>query len=424
MSAPRTLKIVLSAWGSTGDMMPMVAIGAALRRRGHEVTVVANPYFGPAVSEAGLTLVPIGTVAGHEGLMADSTVFGRDQATWEEIYGRHYYPYIADHYRGVEAVVRDRGVDVIVGDEVGAICVAELRGIPRASVTPSVVRFGSHDDPAHPESILSPWTRWMAGGPRRMAALYRLNHLRRGLLRWPRRNRVLAEGHPIAAFRRSVGLASNAGVFSGPVVGLWPDWFAPPQRDWPPGAVATGFPLYPPPTFADQPPGQDASRLPVVATTGSVAGSQPDFYQAVVAACRATGRPGLLVTPHDDHIPRDLPSNVTHVRHVPFGEILGRTGLLIHHGGIGTAAYALAAGVPQIVVPMRGDQFDNGNRLVRLGVAAMVAVEPGRPDRFVRTVQKMLTSSRVAECCRRCKARLDPGAGLRGAAELIEGLAR
>jgi len=41
--------------------------------------------------------------------------------------------------------------------------------------------------------------------------------------------------------------------------------------------------------------------------------------------------------------------------------------MLVHHGGIGTSAQALTAGIPQLVVPFAHDQFDNAARLMRLG---------------------------------------------------------
>ena len=58
-----------------------------------------------------------------------------------------------------------------------------------------------------------------------------------------------------------------------------------------------------------------------------------------------------------------------HVRYAPFSALLPRLRGLVHHGGIGTSAQALAAGIPQMVAPFAHDQFDNAARLCRLGVA-------------------------------------------------------
>jgi len=64
-----------------------------------------------------------------------------------------------------------------------------------------------------------------------------------------------------------------------------------------------------------------------------------------------------------------------HVGFAPFEELFPRSALVVHHGGIGTIALALAAGVPQIVRPMMGAQFDLGNRMQRLGVGRMITGE-------------------------------------------------
>ena len=55
--------------------------------------------------------------------------------------------------------------------------------------------------------------------------------------------------------------------------------------------------------------------------------------------------------------------------YAPFDALLTLLGALMHHGGIGTTAQALAAGLPQAVLPFTHHQFDNATRLVKRGVA-------------------------------------------------------
>ena len=50
----------MAAWESAGDIAPFIAIGAKLRQRGHDVTVVSMPVFEAAVAEAGLSFVGVG----------------------------------------------------------------------------------------------------------------------------------------------------------------------------------------------------------------------------------------------------------------------------------------------------------------------------------------------------------------------------
>jgi len=76
-----------------------------------------------------------------------------------------------------------------------------------------------------------------------------------------------------------------------------------------------------------------------------------------------------------EQLPAVLPAGALHVSHAPFSALLPRLSALVHHGGIGTSAQALAAGIPQLVVPFAHDQFDNAARLHRLGVAVRLRTQ-------------------------------------------------
>ena len=77
-----------------------------------------------------------------------------------------------------------------------------------------------------------------------------------------------------------------------------------------------------------------------------------------------------------------------HFGFVPLSRLLLHTTAIVHHGGIGTCAQGLAAGVPHLVRPMSFDQFDNSRRLMRLGVAEEISVRkfhgPGVADALAR----------------------------------------
>jgi rhamnosyltransferase subunit B len=160
-------------------------------------------------------------------------------------------------------------------------------------------------------------------------------------------------------------------------------------------------------------------RGPIVFTTGSVAGSQRRFYETAVGACLELGRPGILVTPHRDQIPDRLPASIVYARFEPFAELFARASFVVHHGGIGTAAYALAAGVPQIAVPRWGDQFDNGNRLERLGVARVLHAKASARD-LAAAIRSMSRSRKVRERCEHYRRRIDPAAALAVAGDAVE----
>jgi UDP:flavonoid glycosyltransferase YjiC (YdhE family) len=181
----------------------------------------------------------------------------------------------------------------------------------------------------------------------------------------------------INAFRTELGLPPVRRLFHGwwnspqLVLGLFPAWFGPPQPDWPPQTVLTGFPLYDE-RGATEAPGElhaflDAGEPPVVFTPGSAMRHGRAFFAESVAACGLLGRRGLLLTRYREQVPPDLPEGVRHFEYVPFSQLLPRAAALVHHGGIGTLAQGLAAGVPQLVMPMGFDQPDNAARVVHAG---------------------------------------------------------
>lgn len=86
----------------------------------------------------------------------------------------------------------------------------------------------------------------------------------------------------------------------------------------------------------------------------------------------------MLLTRYPEQVPKPLSRGVERFDFVPLGALLPRAAGLVHHGGVGTTAAALAAGVPQVVVPFSHDQPDHAARVVRLGVGGRVM--PNRLD--------------------------------------------
>ncbi|HET9652107.1 MAG TPA: nucleotide disphospho-sugar-binding domain-containing protein [Usitatibacter sp.] len=418
--------MVVPRWGSAGDVVPAIAVGAELRRRGHDVTFVGNPHFAAMAAQAGLAFEAVGSRADHQRLMDDADIFGEPRKDPARLYADHYMDGVGAFYEAVAGRAR-HGAPVVVGGDLGSAFAAEKLGLPFFSIACSPASHPltwSRFDPWHPERVLPRWAAWLARNGAGLAFLYALRDAVRGSpTTFPRRvapARPVALPEPLARFRERVGLPRDMRLDPDLVLCMWPEWFAPPQRDWPAQALVAGFPLYPRPRGNG---GECArGRGPVVVTTGSAAASQRAFYERAIDACEALGREAILVTPHREDVPRPLPAAISYMAHAPFEEIVPRASLVVHHGGIGTAAYALAAGVPQVVMPMRGDQFDNGNRLVRLGVAAMLC--PGKTDarHLARTASRLLGSRRVRRRCEYWKSRIDPEEGRSRAADAVERL--
>jgi UDP:flavonoid glycosyltransferase YjiC (YdhE family) len=114
-------------------------------------------------------------------------------------------------------------------------------------------------------------------------------------------------------------------------LGLFPDWFAPPQPDWPPQSQLTGFVFYDKQNRQEE----DSKRLeeflsrgdtPIIFTPGTAMKHGSQFFADCIAACRLLGRRGILLTQHPDQLPRELPADVQHFGYIPFSKILPRAG--------------------------------------------------------------------------------------------------
>ena len=410
---------IITALGSYGDVHPMVGLGTSLAGRGHRVQIVTNPYFEDAVSAAGLELQPIGT-------REDYIRLSQHPHLWHPIRGpklvlthasaglvRPLYEQLTRHYVPGETVFCAHGMDLasrVAGEKLKA---------PVAGINFAPCMFWTlHDSPRLKGALL---------GPR--------------VPRWLKRTQFWASdtlfvrpilGPQLNGLRRELGLAPVRRVLARWLhetdlnLGLFPEWFGPPQPDWPANTRAVGFPLWDSHAEARLPDEVHeflASGTPPIAfSPGSANRAAEPFFAAAVEACQRLGRRGILLTKYAHHLPADLPPTVGHFGFVPLSKLLPHTAALVHHGGIGSCAQGLAAGVPQLVQPMSYDQFDNARRLVRLGVANEISVRTFRGAAVAAALEPLLASPSVAATCRELASRCDGPAALAAACDALEQL--
>lgn len=361
------MHFLVSALGSAGDVHPFIAVAQALQSLGHEVDLIALAPFGARVERSGIPFTPLGTVEDYERLVRRSEMWHPRRGTRllvDELLRR-----LPEACAATAALVRP-GTSVLVGSTLAwsSRLAQEQFALPGATVHLSPFVLPSAEcPPVLPGGIdLSGWPAWVVRALQAAAERFVLDpsvapHLNRlrDRLGLPPASRVLSR------WMHSPDL----------VIGAWPSWFATPQADWPQPMVSTGFPI-----FDEGGAALDASLVafldagdaPIGITPGSAMAHGEAFFARGLQACASVGRRAVLITPYRDQLPQDLPSGVHHVAWAPFSQLLPRLSGLIHHGGIGTGAQALAAGLPQLIVPFAHDQFDNAARLGRLGVARTV----------------------------------------------------
>ena len=134
------------------------------------------------------------------------------------------------------------------------------------------------------------------------------------------------------------------------------------------------------------------------------------------------GRRAILLTKFRDQLPPGLPSSVLHCSFAPFRHLFPHCAAVVHHGGVGTVAQALASGIPELARPLCFDQFDNGDRIKRLGVG--VSLRPAATaSQMAKALSPLLTPGARAACSR-WQSRVDGPASLASAASLVESLAK
>jgi UDP:flavonoid glycosyltransferase YjiC (YdhE family) len=413
-------QFLITALGSYGDVHPMVGLGSALAARGHRVKIVTNPYFEDVVHGAGLELVPLGS-------REDYVRLTQHRDLWHPVRGpklvltyasarmlRPTYDRLASHYVPGETVFCAHGMDL------ASRTAGEKLGAPAASVlfAPAVL-WSVYDSPRFKGAYLGPKVPrvlkraqfWVADTLFVQPVLGgELNRLRRELGLKPVR-RIMSQWL----------LASDL------VLCLFPDWFGQPQPDWPANRRLAGFPLWDSNANTELASELleflDAGAPPVAFSPGSANRGAHAFFAAAVDACNRLGQRGILLTKYGEQLPANLPPNVRHFGFVPLSKLLPRTAALVHHGGIGSCAQGLAAGVPHVVQPMSYDQFDNSRRLVRLGVATEIAVDQFRGRTIADALAKLLDSPGVASNCREWAGHCNGPAALAAACEALEQLA-
>jgi UDP:flavonoid glycosyltransferase YjiC (YdhE family) len=413
---PDPLHILIATLGSHGDMHPFLGIAKEMRRRGHDVTLIAPAIFDSLIQSLGFNFVSIGSEeqfnrwADNPDMWKPTKALNVVAAGLAEVTPQYYQAIVQNNQPGKTVLV----ISTLV---FAGLIAREKLGVPTVSVhlQPSIIR--SLIEPAYtpPLPVSARMPKWF-------------NRMIFGLA-----DRLLIDpalAPPVNLLRKSLGLPPVSRVYRDwihspdRVIGLFPDWFGNPQPDWPEQTVCTGFPLY---DQADVTPLEDdllkfldSGEPPIAFTPGSAMRQGEEFFAVCIETCKLLGRRGLLISRHDEHLPEKLPPEILHVHYAPFSLLLPRCAAMIHHGGIGSSAQTIAAGIPQLIMPMAFDQPDNALRLKKLGVADYLSMKKFKPKSAAAALDRLLKSSGVAKSAAELKSRVRSQHSLADTAEWIE----
>jgi UDP:flavonoid glycosyltransferase YjiC (YdhE family) len=161
---------------------------------------------------------------------------------------------------------------------------------------------------------------------------------------------------------------------------------------------------------------------PIVFTAGTAMVHGKRFFVESLRATQSLGARAIFLSQFRDQLPKSLPLEVIAADFVPLGGLLQRAAAVVHHGGIGTTAQALAAGIPQLIVPMSFDQPDNAHRVEQLGVGRSVRPRNYSAERAAELLESLTADTGVSLRCEEVAIRCAGTDALRIAGDEIERL--
>lgn len=417
-------RVVFATFGSLGDLHPYIAVARELKRRSHRPLIASFEEHRQAVEAAGVEFAPMRPAL---------SAFGERTAMMEQLFDpwrgpelmvcTMFMPNLRESYQDLARACR--GADLLVTHPLAFAgpLLAQKEGLRWVSTALSpMTLFSAIDPPLFPAA---PWMRWA----RRLGvAPYRL------LFRIPRAM-VRRWEQPLREFRAGLGLpatdaiAQLEGQHSPRLnLALFSRVLAAPQPDWPANTIVCGFPRYdgaPPDarTRTELDTFLASGEPPIVFGLGSsavmVAG---DFWGAAVDTAHRLKRRAVLLTGAPPEDQGALPPAVKAFRYLPYSAVFPRAAAIVHSGGIGTLAQALAAGRPQLIVPVAFDQPDNARRTVALGTAGSIPFRKATAEAMSRELGALLAAPDCASRARKIGEQVKREDGARTACDALEGI--
>jgi len=361
------MRISIVTGGSRGDVQPYIALGKGLKEAGYEVNLIASQDFETLVTDAGLTFCSTGFSV-ESVLQSDDWRAVTERGNFFQIVSKmqkemkHYAHKLAeimpDLLQGTDWMITG------VAGFGGAFSIAEKLSIPviQAYVFPITPT----------REYASPLTPHLPFGRVLNPLSFRI--LQQMLWQSTRSSDV--ETRRILNMEK----ASFWGPFRKlrqrhvPTIYGYSRHIVPVPSDWDRNHRVTGYwfldeaPHWtPPPEFVQF---LNEDEAPVYIGFGSMVNKNPrQVMETVVEALALSNQRGVLASGWDGIQQADLPETIYMISSMPHSWLFPRMKAIVHHGGAGTTAAGLRAGVPSVIVPFMGDQAFWGNRIASLGVA-------------------------------------------------------
>jgi len=371
------MHFVFCAPGSNGDVLPLLAIAQRMKSTGHRATLIADHGYQSQAAACDVDYIPITTASQQEQILKDRILLATRYA---ELYvARHIVTW---NQRAFEALSRMLTDDLVIvsAERPHLWADLELRRHSPVSIIRTVVDL---------PPVLSLQRPRLPDG-----SVQRNLRLRSD----PSNNRLQI----YSAVRPSI-----------PTIALWPRWIA----DGPMlKALRATFGFMPLPELAPTPSAVRTEGHIVFypGTAGTTGGWLLPYLNAAAAACEKIGRTGIVVGSARSQGP------LTAIKFAPLTEILQGASAIVHHGGVGTAAAALEAGIPQIIIPRVFSQPSNAEWLRRLGVCRVVKPGEWNPASATQNLLDVIQNKEMKTRAQNVARQIDRPAALKAVCRFLE----
>lgn len=384
------MKVFLGTLGSMGDIFPFALIGRELKSRGHQVWLLSNPFLAD-MDQLGLNFHAI----------FDDQMRGTFRQAYEN--ESRDPEFLLLNYLTIPAIKPTMAflAENATGGDVLLVSLNRVFGMTLASEKWRIPRIIMHHSPDGLQNGLS-------------RSVIETFELLRKPLNEARQQWSLPEKQT-APYQ---WLHENALH-----IGLFPKWFCNTEPAWEEPVVFTGFPLDQSvkPIDAELERFFDVPERPLLFVDGTFNPDPKSFVQQACKISTQINRPALIISSKAAAWQAERPPQVKSIPFAPYRTILSSCAAMIHHGGIGTTAEALAAGVPQLVVANAYDQLRHARLIEDLGVG--LASSPSdflNFDATLAQIESLLRSQKVADSCAHYASLLNPRTAVSDICDLIE----
>jgi UDP:flavonoid glycosyltransferase YjiC (YdhE family) len=416
------MKISILALGSTGDILPLAALGKGLQQAGHRVRLVSFENYREAAASRDMEFHPVR--GDGQALTLSAGGLNRSAGsqnvlkTWLGV--RKTFGAQAEEYARAFSSPDLGDSDLIINQLPGGLFgmdLAEKLNVPMllAAVIPMA---RTRDRP------MVPFPDWLSFFPGYNRLTYRAAEslvwaaFRRVINRW----RVEVLQLPRKTYRNQF---SELGTIHYPILNGFSPAVVPRPEDWGDNIHLTGW-WFPEPREWS-PPRElvrflEAGPAPVFIGFGSMPLPEPAETLGVILESLQKTRMRAVLHRGWGGLEGDaLPPSIHIIDYAPYDWLFPRMAALVHHGGSGTTGFALRSGIPSLVIPFVFDQFFWGKRVYQLGAGPQpIPITRLTEDKLTVAIQEMIHNPVLKQRARDLGEEIAGEIGVQNAVEIID----